>query len=107
MYVDQVLVIPPLGSGAGIASRESAAAAGRPRVRQMDLEEFRRYVAARGPGRGGRVYVVQSGDNLTRIAQKMFNDTSKASVERIFEANRDKLHDKDSLVKDMKLRIPS
>ena len=106
VYVDQVLVIPPLGSGTGIASRSSAAA-GRSGFRQMDMEEFRRYAAARAPRRGGLIYVVQSGDNLTRIAQKIFNDTSNAAVERIFEANRDKLYDKDSLVKGMKLRIPS
>ena len=80
VYVNQVLVIPPMVSSGGIASRGSPAT-GSSGYRQMDMEEFRRYAAARAPRRGGLIYVVQSGDNLTRIAQKMLNDTSNAAVE--------------------------
>lgn len=101
VYVNQVLAIPPL------ASRRPATAPDRPKVRQMDLSEIRRYVTAGVGGRNKRIYVVQRGDNLTRIARKMFNDTTRESVERLYEANRDKLSDRDSLIEGMKLQIPS
>lgn len=107
VYVNQVLVIPPLASRAETASHGTATAAGRPGVRQMDMEELRQFVTARRTGRDKRIYVVQRGDNLTRIAYEMFNDTTRESVERLFEANRDKLRDRNILPEGMKLRIPS
>lgn len=101
--VGQVLVIPPLpGSG----SRPSASSSRG--VRQVDLAQLRQHVTSPARARGAaKIYVVQRGDNLTRIARKMFKDSSLGSVNRIYEANRDQLENRDSLSEGMRLRIPS
>jgi len=52
-------------------------------------------------------YVVRRGDNLTRIARKTLNDTSEAAIGKLFNANRDKLENRDSIFEGMKLRIPN
>ena len=101
--VGQVLVIPPLP---GSDPRPATTTPGR--TREVDLAQLRQHVTSPAPARGtARIYVVQRGDNLTRIARKMFKDSSLGSVNRIYEANRDQLENRDSLSEGMRLRIPS
>lgn len=51
-----------------------------------------------------RVYIVVKGDNLSKIS-KMFYGNSN-SWKRIFEANRDVIHNPDLIQPGWKLRIP-
>jgi nucleoid-associated protein YgaU len=57
-----------------------------------------------GGWRPGELYVVQSGEILGTIAQKVYG--SAREWRRIFNANRDVLSDPDTLRAGMKLRIP-
>jgi nucleoid-associated protein YgaU len=99
----QVLVIPPLAE-----KPERRTVASTPRVRVMDMEQLARHVGAPQPQkpRRVRVYVVQDGDNLTRIARKVFNDTSDETIDSIYEANKDRMTDRNTIRKGMKLRMP-
>jgi nucleoid-associated protein YgaU len=56
------------------------------------------------PAKQDRVYVVQEGDSLSRIAKEMYGDSRLASV--IFEANRDQLTSEDAIKIGQKLKIP-
>lgn len=51
-----------------------------------------------------RVYVVQEGDSLSRIAKEMYGDSRLANI--IFEANRDQLTSEDAIKIGQKLKIP-
>jgi nucleoid-associated protein YgaU len=51
-----------------------------------------------------QTYVVQSGDTLSKIAQKYYGDA--ALYTKIFEANRDLLKDPNKISPGQKLRIP-
>jgi len=51
-----------------------------------------------------QTYVVQSGDSLSKIAQKYYGDASLYT--KIFEANRDILKDPNKIQPGQKLRIP-
>ena len=51
-----------------------------------------------------QTYVVQSGDSLSKIAQKYYGDP--ALYTKIFEANRDLLKDPNRISPGQKLRIP-
>ncbi len=62
---------------------------------------------ARSKKPSGRIYVVRSGDNLTKIARRTLKDDSHAAVRKLYEANRDRLDNPDHLSVGMKLRIPS
>ena len=53
----------------------------------------------------GKPYVVQSGDNLTRIASQ--HHLGKNGVKAILAANKEILHDANMLREGMKLKIPS
>lgn len=59
--------------------------------------------SARSAG-GSRIYTVQSGDTLTRIARRLLGDPNRS--DDIFEANRDKLDDIDALKVGQALKIP-
>ncbi len=109
IYVGQVLVIPdagesnaPAGPNAVVAQVPSRAS----QVQQVDEAGLRQY-AQQPHENQRRVYVVQSGDNLTRIARKMLNDGSRNAVDRLYQANKDKLQSPDSITEGMKLNIPS
>ena len=52
----------------------------------------------------GPVYKVQSGDNLTRIAERVLKDGSRAMA--IYELNKDRLKNPDSLPVGVVLRLP-
>jgi nucleoid-associated protein YgaU len=51
-----------------------------------------------------RFYIVAKGDMLSTISQKMYGTTKK--VDKIYEANRDVIKDKNRLKPGMKLVIP-
>jgi nucleoid-associated protein YgaU len=51
-----------------------------------------------------QTYVVQSGDTLSKIAQKYYGDP--ALYTQIFEANRDVLKDPNKIFPGQKLKIP-
>ncbi len=55
---------------------------------------------------GERTYVVQPGDNLTRIARKTMNAADRQAVRRLYELNREALSDPDHLRIGQTLRIP-
>ncbi|MCK5113710.1 MAG: LysM peptidoglycan-binding domain-containing protein [Phycisphaerae bacterium] len=107
----QTLVVPSLG--------QSAPAAASGASQRQALEHIRDHVSRRAPVttsvtalRNGitsraKVHVVKSGDNLTKIARRHLGDTSSASIDKIFEANRDQLDDPNDVAIGMKLRIPA
>ena len=51
-----------------------------------------------------QTYVVQSGDTLSKIAEKYYGDASLYT--KIFQANRDVLSDPNKIRPGQKLRIP-
>jgi nucleoid-associated protein YgaU len=51
-----------------------------------------------------RMYVVQSGDSLSKISKKFYGDAN--SWKRIFEANKDIVKNPDLIQPGWKLRIP-
>lgn len=51
-----------------------------------------------------QTYVVQSGDTLSKIAQRYYGDASLYN--KIFDANRDVLKDPNKIQPGQKLRIP-
>jgi nucleoid-associated protein YgaU len=60
--------------------------------------------AARDAQRTLRIYIVEKGDNLSTISKKFYGNTN--SWKRIFDANRDQIHDADLIQPGWKLRIP-
>ena len=51
-----------------------------------------------------KVYVVQAGDSLSKIAKREYGDATKWPA--IFDANRDLLKDPDKIFPGQKLNIP-
>ena len=51
-----------------------------------------------------RMYIVQSGDSLSKIAKKFYGDANK--WKRIFEANKDVVKNPDVIQPGWKLQIP-
>lgn len=51
-----------------------------------------------------RIYVVQKGDSLSKIAKQFYGETS--DWRRIYEANRDRIKDPDIIQPGWKLTIP-
>jgi len=57
-----------------------------------------------------RIYTVKDGDNLAKIAKKIFGDdvgNKHATIRKIFEANMDIMNTPDQIAVGQKLRIPS
>jgi nucleoid-associated protein YgaU len=54
---------------------------------------------------GDRLYIVRSGDSLSKIAQREYGDAKK--WRRIFEANQDKIKDPDLIHPGQELKIPA
>ncbi len=133
LHVGMVLVIPPMNAVASIpapapdprramlaprgriaSAPERAPLAPRGRITtplprdEMTLEELDAHFKKPTTGRvaSGRVYVVRRGDSLTTIARKVLNDGSRASVLKLYDANRDKLKSPDHLPVGVTLRIP-
>jgi len=127
LRVGQVLVIPPL-QGATPSARGEGTAPGPPPARPGASRPAEPARLARAPRRGpahytevtlealaerlgarrrsGR-YVVRSGDSLTAIARRTLGTGSRAAVRKLFDANRDRLADPDSLPVGLELRIPN
>ncbi len=119
VYVGQELIIPKLQQQAAAASP-----AAQPRqirmeslpARVMDLEQLKeRFGLGRSADKPSpaltraaskRVYVVRAGDNLTRIAKREMNDGSDRTVQKLYQANRDKLSSPDMLPLGVELKIP-
>jgi len=111
LTVGQELVIPvlqqtqaPAGRGRS-ASVASFVGSG---YREMDLSQLQRALSATGGGRAATEtqHVVREGDSLSRIAGRYLGDSSRTSVMKIFNANRDKLSSPDELQIGMRLTIP-
>ena len=60
---------------------------------------------AAAPPPAERVYVVQKGDSLSKIAKQFYGDTSE--WRRIFDANRDRIKDPDMIQPGWSLKIPA
>jgi len=101
----QVLVIPPLAAAPRVAVTPAPAAPAAPRrhYRTVTLEALRAEVAT---PRRVRTYTIQPGDNLSIIAREQMGDGSRQAVAKLFQANRDRLADPDSLRVGATLRIP-
>lgn len=123
VYVGQELIIPPLQQQVTTAPGPPARPAQLRQVPQespvpkvMDLEQLKDRFGLTGgtdraaptPRKAGakRVYVVRAGDNLTRIARREMNDGSDRAVQRLYQANRDKLSSPDMLAVGVELKIP-
>lgn len=52
-----------------------------------------------------KIYVVQKGDSLSKIAKGQYGDASK--WKKIFDANRDQIENPDLIHPGQKLRIPN
>jgi nucleoid-associated protein YgaU len=61
--------------------------------------------AGGGGGKGGEIYEVKSGDNLSKISKQFYGDPNEYM--RIFYANRDQLRDPDKIQVGQKLTIPA
>jgi Tfp pilus assembly protein FimV len=61
-------------------------------------------VVPKGKAASGKTYVVQKGDTLSSIAQKMYGDKKKWKV--IWDANKSVIPNKDKLTVGTKLTIP-
>lgn len=126
LMIGQELVIPPLPQVAAAAGRQTPVedarpggpsfgpAAGEPepaggrRYVEMDVEELnRRFSSGTGRSTPRRLYVVKRGDCLTKIAREVLHDDSPAAVRRLFNANRDRLHNPHRLPVGVELQIPS
>jgi nucleoid-associated protein YgaU len=59
---------------------------------------------ASAPAPAPRIYVVQKGDSLSKIAKEFYGTT--AAWRRIFDANRDRIKDPDLIQPGWKLSIP-
>jgi nucleoid-associated protein YgaU len=60
---------------------------------------------ASAPQAGPRIYVVQKGDTLSKIAKQFYGNTT--DWRRIYEANRDRIKDPDVIQPGWKLEIPA
>src|SRR5688572_29237203 len=72
----------------------------------ISVETSRAMGAAAGGGasKGGEIYEVKSGDNLSKISKQFYGDANEYM--RIFYANRDQLRDPDKIQVGQKLTIP-
>jgi nucleoid-associated protein YgaU len=60
---------------------------------------------AKAPVPSAQVYVVKSGDTLSKLAERFYNSVSK--WEKIYEANREILKNPNYIFIGMKLTIPA
>lgn len=61
-------------------------------------------IAGEKPATNVDYYVIEKGDSLWKVAQKMYNDGSQ--YERIFSENREVIKDPDLIFPGQKIRIP-
>ncbi len=115
LHPGQILRIPTgQASAAEVARRRRPQDSAQPRYEEMTVDEFARRVRESASPTGGdthrqpqpRMYVVQRGDNLTKIARNLLQDGSRDGVQRLIEANRDRIEDPNRLPVGLQLRIP-
>lgn len=86
---------------AKLASLEREKRAGEMRER---LERQEEKIAAAKAQAQTRVYVIKSGDSLSKIAKEVYGDANRWP--EIFEANKDKIKDPNLIYPGQELRIP-
>ena len=96
----QKLTIPPLPADSGGPTRLAAAPPRPAGYREMTLE------ALSSRFRRGGTYVVSAGDTLSEIAQSEMGSGSRATVRRLYEANRSRISDPNRLAVGLRLQIP-
>jgi nucleoid-associated protein YgaU len=84
---------------------ETAARTKEAKAEAARLKLAKGMVKARDVTAQASVYVVQSGDSLSKIAKEVLGDASRWP--EIFEANKDKLKDPNLIHPGQELRIPS
>jgi nucleoid-associated protein YgaU len=106
LTIGQELVIPALPGPSTPPQTALAQRPSRSAAREVTLEELQ--VETLGEHRDGviRVYTVQKGDSLTRIAREQLRDASPQAVRRLIEANP-QIDDPDAIRQGMKLKIPN
>lgn len=114
LHPGQVLRIPAGQASSTVARRRRTQPSAEPRYEEMTVDEFARRVRDAASGAGSdtpgqpqqRMYVVQRGDNLTKIARTVLQDGSRDGVQRLIDANRDRIEDPNRLPVGLQLRIP-
>ncbi|MDY7011096.1 MAG: LysM peptidoglycan-binding domain-containing protein [Planctomycetota bacterium] len=100
LSIGQVLVIP---SPSSRTSRPQEVASSTPQKKHYTEMTL---TALSSRFSNDRTYVVCSGDSLTDIARRTMGSGNKSAVQKLVDANRDRLADPDRLAVGMKLRIP-
>jgi len=113
LMVGQKLVIPALEkSGTPTRHLLAARSAGpKKNYQELTLDQLSQHFGQEKSNKttaqkSRRVYVVRQGDNLTKIARKVLKDDSHNAIMKIYQSNKDKLSDPDSLQVGMELEIP-
>ncbi|MBF9251801.1 LysM peptidoglycan-binding domain-containing protein [Pontibacter sp. 172403-2] len=89
---------PPVSKGTGSVSRTP----GHPEQGFYSEQDKQKIT---DPGPDNDVYTVQSGDSLSKIAQKLYGDAN--SWHKLYEANKDKIGDNPDLIRPgQRLTVP-
>jgi len=101
IYVGQKLIIPPLAGGDTDKGRIKKASS-----EMLDkIKAVSKRAVASDKRKAGGIYLVQSGDSLWKIADRLLGDGDR--YDEILELNSEMLEDEDSLVIGMRLKIPT
>jgi nucleoid-associated protein YgaU len=73
-------------------------------AQKQRLEEAKQKIRERGAAAQPRTYVVQAGDTLSKIAQKLYGDASK--WKEILQANKDTIPNPDLIKVGQEIKIP-
>ncbi|HAU38074.1 MAG TPA: hypothetical protein DCX07_10215 [Phycisphaerales bacterium] len=111
VIVGQELTIPPLPGAAPTPApvRPATTVVEAPRpYREVTLETVARELADATTRRAApqRTYTIRRGDNLTKIARETLGDDSRQTIQKLYNANKDKLRSPDSLPVGVTLEIP-
>lgn len=108
LSIGQTLVIPPPPGWTPTPRRTTQVASHsqRPAVREVTLQQLA--VETLGERRNGviRIYTVQPGDNLTKIAREQLRDASPQAVRSIIRANP-QIQNPNAIPQGMELKIPN
>ena len=89
-----------MSSSSDPPKRPPAAAPARPRADFSNVQAG----SSQAPVEKEEIYVVVAGDNLSKIAKRLYGNANQ--WKRIFEANRDQIKNPDLIQPGWKLRIP-
>jgi nucleoid-associated protein YgaU len=73
-------------------------------TRTEELKEMKQRIRERSAAAKAKTYVIEAGDTLAKIAQKVYGDASR--WKEIFEANQDAIQNPDMIEVGQKLKIP-